>query len=388
MRTILFLIASLFLLGETSAQQPEKVYGYAKVQHPLSWYRQQSAAWKKVIDENPKNNNAWYNYYYANRILLFRDTTDKRSRDERIAGMNKLLDDMSAAIPDSYEANLCRWQNGGMNMAMLPYLKRAVAIDDSRREHIDDMINMGEYDRNIAQRDQYSKRKMESDMLSTGMMYYNYNVMTGTAPNAIIVTAGDNDTYPVWALQALGIRKDITVINIYLIQLEDYRAKLFKELGVEPWQPKTDPSDPLADARLFEKELIKRLAANKKKYPVYIALTAAGCTEYTAPVEENLYLTGLTYEYSTEAVDNMALMKRNFEQQYTLDYIEHPFYKDISASLVTEINRNYAVPMLKLYDHYKTSGDLQREAHIRRLLVAISKNTPEEQEIQKHLNKQ
>jgi hypothetical protein len=80
-------------------------------------------------------------------------------------------------------------------------------------------------------------------------------------------------------------------------------------------------------------------------------------------------------------------MKRNFEQYYSLDYISNAFYADISEAKVKEINRNYIVPMLKLYDHYTISGDMQRQEWMRRELVAVSKDTEEEEDVKKHLDK-
>jgi hypothetical protein len=81
----------------------------------------------------------------------------------------------------------------------------------------------------------------------------------------------------------------------------------------------------------------------------------------------------------------MAIMKRNFEQQYALDYIEKAFYTDISPGMVKMINCNYVLPMLKLYDHYKTAGDLQKQEAVKGRLLYICKGKPDEQEIKKYL---
>ena len=53
-------------------------------------------------------------------------------------------------------------------------------------------------------------------------------------------------------------------------------------------------------------------------------------------------------------------MKRNYEQIYTLDYITKPFFIDISADRVAFTHSNYLVSMLKLFDHYKLSGETQK----------------------------
>lgn len=44
------------------------------------------------------------------------------------------------------------------------------------------------------------------------------NYLSGCAPNAILITAGDNDTYPLWYLQEMqNYRKDVTVLNESLL---------------------------------------------------------------------------------------------------------------------------------------------------------------------------
>jgi hypothetical protein len=389
MKRIFILCLLISVLQLVKAQQPEQIYSYGRVSKPISYYKEQAAAWRKVLDADPKNANAWYNYYYANRNLCYHDTTDQRPEKEKDAAINKLVDDMGKSIPNSYEYNLCKWMAGGFDMSLLPYLKKAAELGEGRTEHLDFMVNIGEVTRDANMKFKYEKMKYDAGLLSSGIMYYNYNVISGLALNAILITAGDNDTYPIWALQAMGIRRDITVLNLSMIHLDDYRSKIFKELGLEKWDIYwgSDGDSAKRSQSRFDDWIIKHITTNKKNYPVYVGLTVAGNGSYTDNVQENLYLTGLAYLYSKESVDNIALMKRNFEQLYALDYIENAFYKDLSPEMVKEINRNYIVPMLKLFDHYKISVDTQKEEWIKHKLMIISKDTEDEQEVKKYLDK-
>ncbi|MBI1307187.1 MAG: hypothetical protein GC181_11345 [Bacteroidetes bacterium] len=386
MNRLILLIALVTIGISARSQKPETVYSFALVKKPLKFYKEQITAWQFEIDKNPKNGLAWYNLYYATRNTIRTDTSDKRSQKEKNDQMEKLVSDMGKAVPESYEYNLCMWMNHGFDMSYYSYLEKAFALGKDRTEHIDFIINLGEINRDLQQRDEGCAQKMKAGLMSPGMMYYNRNVLAGLETNAILITSGDNDTYPAFAVQSKGFRRDVTVINLSLILMDSYREKLFKELGI----PKTeinleaDRDDPKS-SQTFYHNFVQLLAKNKKKAPVYMALTSMWYDDMVKHIEDKLYLTGLAYKYSEEPIDERAVLKKNFEQMFTLDYIRFPLYNDISEGLVPVINQNYIVPMIKLYDHYSLCGDLTKKLWIKELLIAVSKGTESEKDVLKHI---
>jgi len=92
--------------------------------------------------------------------------------------------------------------------------------------------------------DDHSRRK------HTGARDFAANFLESCAPNAMLFTYGDNDTYPLWYAQEVeGIRTDVRVINLSLVAVDWYIDLLRRKINESPAVKMSIPKEALRGSR-------------------------------------------------------------------------------------------------------------------------------------------
>jgi len=198
---------------------------------------------------------------------------------------------------------------------------------------------------------------------------YAYNLLNSCEPNGIIFTNGDNDTFPLWALQeAYGIRNDVRVVNLSLVNTEWYIKQLrkleprvpisFSEEEIDRLQPQLNPfQEPrqhtLRNAnlsfvmpgiqhhrvlRVQDRMVLNIVDATAWSKPIYFAMTVSD--DNLMGLAPFLQAEGLVYKLMPERVsaDNHYNLDRTIElvdNIYQMRGIGRAKHNDTSRRLLT-----------------------------------------------------
>lgn len=383
MKRTLLIINTLLFCIIINAQTPEKVYSIAKVSKPHEWYVEQAELWWKVLEKDKKNENAWFNYFKANRYASMTYNNINRFDGDKNKGWvnetsflmeaEEIIKKTDEYIPGTYVNYRIKIMGYPGDDDRFGLLQKAYSMNPEDAEMYDSFVTYYEMKGDTAKRKEFNEKLYRKNEESAGFINYSYNVLVSLKPGAILFTFGDNDTYPCWILQdVFNFRKDVIVLNIPLLSDSGYRSLVFKKLGI----PALNKEYKNGSTSESEKDLVEYIIQNKKaSQPIYIGLPAWSKTK---GFESKLYLVGLALEFSEENIDNIALLKNNFENKYLLDYAVNRFTYDISSEIVDRMNINYLPGIFKLYEHYTLSGDENKANKMKELGLTIAQRGGEE----------
>lgn len=364
MKNWLFLITLILGGGQimASTQPPETIYPLTRELKSLNYYVEQAQLWEQVTLKQPNDPNAWVNYYTAARNA--NALSSKTFYNQEIIVANA-----AEAIKGTFEHYyLAFWESGIKNKRFDDLLK-AHQLAPDRPEVFHDMVTYYEIRGEQEKVKAYCQKMYEADVISNGILNWNYNALMSVEPESILLVHGDNDTYPALLLQHIhGVQPKVKVVNTFLLQFyPNYRDRLFKELGVPSYQA----TEIQTEEDIIQKQyrLLIHLIKNSS-LPVYFGI--AVMDDLRQKFDEQLYLTGLAFLHFDKTIDNVAILRNNFENKFRKDDLFQPLSYDKSQSVINHINMNYIPLLVMLYQNYLSSGSTDKANAVKQLCLTIA----------------
>ena len=323
--------------GDPLHNEAQKIYPITEVQYPVEYYTEQLQLWRDKVKQDPGNAASWLNVYIASRA------TKILQGEEAVFRLKDIVDSMKRYVPDSYERYYVEsWDRGfteeGFRLAL-----KAYEMEPLRPEVYTHLMTQYELKGISDSVKAFALRWKVNGKYSPGILAWNHNALMSVESGGLMLTWGDNDTYPSWLLQqGFGIRPDVIVANIHLLNShEEYRQRILKSVGVSS----STSADDWLETLLAESERSVFFGIGVPK-------------SIRSKHQNNLYLSGLAFRYENQKIYNpIPELKKNMEQSFLLDYLTQPFFEDKSQTVLESMNLNYLPAMILLHEHYLDQGD-------------------------------
>ena len=248
-----FLIILIVITGcqkyGKNIERPEKIVSKREVVYNQQTYSRLAKLWKEYYSEFPSEDAYanwmyaaryahWDNYkmlledglrkYYSNPTLMFLSAIEKQSKSDNLESTH-LLEKAAQLDP----SNLDPWFSLTINY-----------MESENTEKFEVALN----------------HILKKGAIADEIMDYNFNVLTLLEKDAILITNGDNDTYPGWIItRILKYRPDVRIVNRSLLNTEWY-PQFLKDDGI----PNFTTHDKLTKLR---KDILNQIKDGQMKMP-------------------------------------------------------------------------------------------------------------------------
>lgn len=366
---------SLSAIAQTKAVRVESPIVAEK---DFVWYVEQKEAWKAQTLKNPKDENAWLNYYHAAHYMGWWGT----SSDSIV---RQVMNEMKQAIPDTYTYNFCAYRANITGHSTETdgdrYAEAALAKlpDDMEFFDYDQWVCYLAMKGDEPRMKSMAKRYFDSGIYSEDILRYSYNELESMDGDAIFISSGDAAIIPKWLIQeGMGKHKDKTIVCIPFLGVKEYREWLNKKLGIT--LPELEDGG-YEDYQAYERAMLQTII---DKYGSRVYFSATTSSSVREPWKQNLYNEGLLLKYSKKRYDNLAVKRRNVEERYMLEYLLVSFRPDWTTG--QRLSANYAVLLADLLPYYERHDQKRYDWLMRRLVSGISNTSFSEEKKQEYMN--
>jgi hypothetical protein len=221
--TILIILWALLGAGchksPEQVERPEKIVSLRQVMYDSTTYAKLAQLWERYYEVYPSED-AYANWMYAARYAELGNYRSMLEKGVEKYPSNPVLLYLVGKDKTSMPGNLEGRQ----------LMERAAALDPSYMDPWHGLVieYLAQGDRENA--DAALRRLLNGRAVEDEIMDFSYNMIASMDTNAIVITNGDNDTYPGWILtRIIRFRPDVNIVNRSLLNTDWYAREVVKE---------------------------------------------------------------------------------------------------------------------------------------------------------------
>jgi hypothetical protein len=299
------------------------------------------------------------------KLKVNRDTKEVYKSDD----LENTELNLRVKAPNTFNYQYAKYLNSSTTNKDYTALKNAYKLEPNNKELYFEMAKYYELSADANNKKNICLKLKGS--LSADLREYGYNTLMSVEQNGILITYGENDTYPIWVLQELeGVRKDVKVLNYDLLINNQYRTTQTSKLGLK-----------LAKSYVNNINVLKDVAVNNPNKSVYYSLTVSHLI--LKELKTKLYTTGLALKYSIAPLKNSESIKTNWENKFNKTALK----SSNKSYLASKIEMNYLLPLIQLGNYYKSINKQKEYEEVKEIALAIADRNGKKSKVKKLFKK-
>lgn len=298
------------------------------------------------------NTNELQNFYNERRAAntSYPDKSiDTRGQQE----LDAIVNEMEETNAQSFEYHITTYINSNRSSDKFPNLLQAYSLNPNNRQVILEMASY--YEMTGSSKKQMCQKIRNNGYYDSKVYTYASHVLAGVSQNGILLTHGDEDSYPAWVNQELSSqRTDVLVIYTDLLKNDEYASSIYTKLGLGSLSGSTSLD-----------ERIDRVITGSSR-PVHLALTFR--KDFIRKYRSKLYITGLVMRYQPSGEQNLAQAADLWEKELKGAELDKQWPAGVSGGL----KRNYIPVLVNVYKHYQQTGKNGKAKEVKKVALAIA----------------
>lgn len=272
--------------------------------------------------------------------------------------MNKQVNDLEEIAPNSFDFNLMYYSSGNYDVSRESQLKKAEEQQPENTDVIKFRAANAIVKGDTVEAKSYLKKLEEKQIIQPETVSYTQDVIISSGTNSTIVTHGFNDSYGAYFNQFnQNMAPNTTVISLDFMQSESYRSVL-KKKGYELPKQKT-----------VDVPFLKSFCELNQQKNIALSMTIP--KEYFEPIKDNIFVSGLIFEYKPK------LSQQSFQKLESLwnQKLNKKVINQFISPLSNSYSLNYLPMLIYLEEYYQSSGDKTKSIEIKSDIDRVRRKT-------------